>query len=131
MMQISKNTDLQVLPPPKYISSELLAFVRVFNMNAQQLEHWINSERAMDLLHIDCALETTLESRTWQYLQTRLMLLLRVFPTTLEVDEEQLAAYKKGELYLCYVEAMVLEYRVLEKRVLAAALDYAKQRVKT
>ncbi|XP_036215371.2 actin-histidine N-methyltransferase [Bactrocera oleae] len=131
MMQISKNTDLQVLPPPKYISSELLAFVRVFNMNAQQLEHWINSERAMDLLHIDCALETTLESKTWQYLQTRLMLLLRVFPTTLEVDEEQLAAYKKGELYLCYVEAMVLEYRVLEKRVLAAALDYAKQRVKT
>lgn len=131
MMQIAKNTALQVLPPPKYISSELLAFVRVFNMNAQQLEHWITSERAMDLLHIDCALETTLESKTWQYLQTRLMLLLRVFPTTLEADEEQLAAHKKGELYLCYVEAMVLEYRVLEKRILAAALDYAKQRVKT
>ncbi|XP_011177109.3 actin-histidine N-methyltransferase [Zeugodacus cucurbitae] len=130
-MQIAKNTILQVLPSPKYISAELLAFVRVFNMNAQQLEHWITSERAMDLLHIDCALETTLESKTWQYLQTRLMLLLRVFPTTLGADEEQLAAYKKGELYLCYVEAMVLEYRVLEKRILAAALDYAKQRVKT
>ncbi|XP_036345255.1 actin-histidine N-methyltransferase-like [Rhagoletis pomonella] len=130
LMQITKNTDLKVLPPPTYISPELLAFVRVFNMNAQQLEHWITSERAMDLLHIDCALETTLESKTWQYLQTRLMLLLRVFPTTLEADEEQLAAYKKGELYFCYVEAMVLEYRVLEKRILAAALEYARQRVK-
>ncbi|XP_053949447.1 actin-histidine N-methyltransferase [Anastrepha ludens] len=131
LMKITKNTDLKVLPPPAYISPELLAFVRVFNMNAQQLEHWITSERAMDLLHIDCALETALVSKTWQYLQTRLMLLLRVFPTTLEADEEKLAAYKKGELYFCYIEAMILEYRVLEKRILAAALDYAKQRVKT
>lgn len=129
-MQIGKNTDLKLLPPPAYISPELLAFVRVFNMNVEQLEHWITSERAMDIMHIDCALETTLESKTWQYLQTRLMLLLRVFSTTLEADEAQLAAYKKDELYLCYVEAMVLEYRVLEKRILAAALDYAKQRVK-
>uniref|UniRef100_W8CAS8 protein-histidine N-methyltransferase n=1 Tax=Ceratitis capitata TaxID=7213 RepID=W8CAS8_CERCA len=130
LMQIGKNTDLKLLPPPAYISPELLAFVRVFNMNVEQLEHWITSERAMDIMHIDCALETTLESKTWQYLQTRLMLLLRVFSTTLEADEAQLAAYKKDELYLCYVEAMVLEYRVLEKRILAAALDYAKQRVK-
>ncbi|XP_067636134.1 actin-histidine N-methyltransferase isoform X2 [Eurosta solidaginis] len=130
MMQILKNTELRVLPPPTFISPELLAFVRVFNMNEQQLEHWISSERAMDLLHIDCALETTLESKTWQYLQTRLMLLLRVFPTTLEADEKQLAAYKKDELFLCYVEAMVLQYRILEKRILTAALDYAKQRIK-
>lgn len=84
----------------------------------------------MDLLHIDCALETSLESKTWQYLQTRLMLLLRVFPQTLEEDEKQLALVKDQQVAMSSRAAMILEYRVLEKRILAAALDYAKQRTK-
>ncbi|XP_013104644.1 actin-histidine N-methyltransferase [Stomoxys calcitrans] len=130
LLHIPKNSELKVLPAPDYISSELLAFVRVFNMNEEQLDHWITSERAMDLLHIDCALETTLESKTWQYLQTRLMLLLRVFPQTLEADEQQLAELKQQKLAMNSRAAMILEYRVLEKRILAAALDYAKQRTK-
>lgn len=130
MLQISKSGELQLLPAPDFISPQLLGFVRVFNMNQEQLEHWIQSERAIDLLHIDCALETSLESKTWQFLQTRLMLLLRVFPTTLEEDELRLAQYKTGELKLRYIPAMILEYRVLEKRILLNALDYAKQRTK-
>lgn len=130
LLSIPKNSELKVLPAPDYISPELLAFVRVFNMNEEQLDHWITSERAMDLLHIDCALETTLESKTWQYLQTRLMLLLRVFPQTLEADEQQLAEVKEQKLTMSPRAAMILEYRVLEKRILAAALDYAKQRTK-
>ncbi|XP_075154533.1 actin-histidine N-methyltransferase-like [Haematobia irritans] len=130
LLNIPKNSELKVLPAPDYISAELLAFVRVFNMNEEQLDHWITSERAMDLLHIDCALETTLESKTWQYLQTRLMLLLRVFPQTLEADEQQLAEVKQQKLAMNPRAAMILEYRILEKRILAAALDYAKQRTK-
>lgn len=133
LLNIPKNSELKVLPPPEYISAELLAFVRAFNMNEEQLEHWINSERAVDLLHIDCALETALETKTWQYLQTRLMLLLRIFPTTLEADETQLAEVKvtpASEKQPGYTATMILEYRILEKRILAAALDYAKQRTK-
>ncbi|XP_073828279.1 actin-histidine N-methyltransferase-like [Musca autumnalis] len=130
LLKIPKNSELKVLPSPDFISPELLAFVRVFNMNEEQLDHWITSERAMDLLHIDCALETTLETKTWQYLQTRLMLLLRVFPQTLEEDEQQLALVKEQKLAMSSRAAMILEYRVLEKRILAAALDYAKQRTK-
>uniref|UniRef100_A0A1I8MNS6 protein-histidine N-methyltransferase n=1 Tax=Musca domestica TaxID=7370 RepID=A0A1I8MNS6_MUSDO len=130
LLSIPKNSELKVLPAPDFISPELLAFVRVFNMNEEQLDHWINSERAMDLLHIDCALETSLESKTWQYLQTRLMLLLRVFPQTLEEDEKQLALVKDQQVAMSSRAAMILEYRVLEKRILAAALDYAKQRTK-
>ncbi|KAI9582243.1 hypothetical protein GQX74_015366 [Glossina fuscipes] len=130
LLNIPKNGELKVLPAPEHISPELLAFVRVFNMNEEQLQHWICSERATDLLHIDCALETSLESKTWQYLQTRLMLLLRVFPTTLEADETQLAGVKCGKLQMAQIPVMILEYRILEKRILAAALDYAKQRTK-
>lgn len=132
LLNIPKNSELKVLPPPEHISSELLGFVRAFNMNEEQLDHWIKSERAMDLLHIDCALETELESKTWQYLQIRLMLLLRAFPTTLEDDEKLFEGLKKGEIRpkRNYIKMMILEYRILEKRILAAALDYAKQRTK-
>lgn len=133
LLKLSNNCDLKVLPAPAFISGELLAFVRVFNMNEEQLEHWIaTEERAADLLHIDCALETALEMKTWQYLQTRLMLLLRVFPTSLEQDEIQLLEVKGecGKQQMDGINEMLLEYRVLEKRILAAALDYAKQRTK-
>ncbi|XP_065364244.1 actin-histidine N-methyltransferase isoform X2 [Calliphora vicina] len=132
LLNIPKTCELKVLPPPEHISSELLGFVRVFNMNEEQLDHWITSERAMDLLHIDCALETELESKTWQYLQIRLMLLLRAFFTTLEDDENLFEGLKKGEIKPArtYIQMMILEYRILEKRILTAALDYAKQRTK-
>ncbi|KAM7349606.1 SET domain containing 3 [Cochliomyia hominivorax] len=132
LLNIPKNSELKVLPPPNHISPKLLGFVRVFNMNAEQLDHWIMSERAMDLLHIDCALETELESKTWQYLQIRLMLLLRAFPTSLEDDEKLFQGLKAGDIEpkRNYIQMMILEYRILEKRILAAALDYAKQRTK-
>lgn len=115
---------------PDYISPELLAFVRIFNMNLEQLNHWTDSERAADLLHMDCALETSLESKTWMFLQTRLTLLLRAFPTTLEEDETLLSNHIKGQAKLGYIKAMVVQYRILEKRILTNALEYAKQRTK-
>lgn len=101
-------------------------------MNAEQLDHWIKSERAMDLLHIDCALETELEGKTWQYLQIRFMLLLKAFPTSLADDEKLLEGLKKGEIKpkRSYIKMMLLEYRILEKRILTAALDYVRQRSK-
>lgn len=128
LLGISKNSELKVLPNPNYISAGLLAFVRVFNMNEEQLNHWISSDRALDLLHIDCGLETELELKTWQYLQTRLMLLLRVFPTTLEEDEKLLADSKSHNLTA--ISEMVVQYRILEKRILSTALEYAKERTK-
>lgn len=30
---LAKNSEVEVLPAPRYISPELLAFVRIFNMN--------------------------------------------------------------------------------------------------
>ncbi|XP_055842907.1 actin-histidine N-methyltransferase [Episyrphus balteatus] len=129
MLEIPKNTELKVFQAPLFISPKLLAFVRIFNMNKEQLEHWIEN-RATDLFHIDCALETSLESKTWLFLQTRLSLLLRVFPTTLEEDELALQNHEKGQTKVGYLKALILQYRILEKRILTNALDYAKQRTK-
>ncbi|TMW41013.1 hypothetical protein DOY81_013906 [Sarcophaga bullata] len=97
-------------------------------MNKDQLEHWIKSERAIDLLHIDCALETELDSKTLAVFTNTL--LLRAFPTTLEQDEAQFEKLKGNRSQRMYIKKMLLEYRILEKRILSAALDYAKQRTK-
>lgn len=47
-----KTTEITVLPSPKFISPELLAFVRIFNMNEEQLQHWLAPDKvASDLLY--------------------------------------------------------------------------------
>ncbi|KAL7742599.1 hypothetical protein ACLKA6_012737 [Drosophila palustris] len=138
--------SMRVLPSPEYISGELLAFVRVFNMSSDQLEHWCgNLERAVDLLHIDCALETDLETRTWQYLYQRLKLLIGVLESTLhEADEvQQLEALKlqhksqeNGDedddeaVAKLEIDTMLLQYRQLERRILNDALLYVQERLK-
>lgn len=128
---ISISGDLFVLPQPIFISTKLLGFVRVFNMNKEQLTHWIGSDRAQDLLHVDCALETSLESKTWSFIQIRLTLLLRSFPTTLDDDVALLASHQgKGANKLGHVKSMLVHYRILEKKILTEALEYVKQRIK-
>lgn len=112
----------------------MLAFVRVFNMNAAQLEHWLSAEsNARDLLCPDCALETELEQRSWRFLQVRVQLLLRAAAEggrTLAEDERLLADAKAGKQRLGHVRALAVQYRVLEKRLLSGALEYVSQRTK-
>lgn len=139
-LNIERKAELRVLPAPEHISGELLAFVRVFNMSAEQLEHWCSDlERAVDLLHIDCALETDLETRTWQYMYQRLKLLLGVLEATLhETDEvQQLEALQLNENQEDQkqqahdeIDIMLLQYRRLERRILTDALQYAQERLK-
>ncbi|XP_016982700.1 actin-histidine N-methyltransferase [Drosophila rhopaloa] len=131
-LSIRHNAELRVLPAPDFISKELLAFVRVFKMSAEQLEHWCSDlERAGDLLHIDCALETDHETRTWQFLEDRLKLLLAVFDKELrEADElkelSELELKEEGKP-VQEIELMLLQYRRLERSILAGALQYAQE----
>lgn len=133
---------LRVLPSPEFISGELLAFVRIFNMSSDQLDHWCsNVERAVDLLHIDCALETDLETRTWQFLYNRFKLLIGVLEATLpEADEvQQLEALQLQHNDVEHedqpdskleIDIMILQYRQLERRILNDALLYVQERLK-
>ncbi|XP_015033392.2 actin-histidine N-methyltransferase [Drosophila willistoni] len=139
-LNIEHKGEFRVLPAPEYISGQLLAFVRVFNMSSDQLDHWCSDlERAVDLLHIDCALETDLETRTWQYFHQRFKLLLGVLEATLrEADElKQMAELQLAEAQADKqqqqdqgIDLMLLQYRRLERRILSDALEYAKERCK-
>lgn len=131
-LQIGEHTELLVLPAPHHISGSMLAFVRVFNMNADQLGHWLAPDRNVDDLRcLDCALDTELERRTWTFLQVRFTLLLRAFAGTLADDEAALAeARAKGAVRMGFVRSMAVQFRVLEKRLLQAALEYVSQRTK-
>lgn len=129
---ITKNSEITVLPSPRFISPELLAFVRVFNMNEEQLKHWLAPEKvASDLLYLDCALETELEIKTWNFLKMRLTLLLKSFPTTLDDDINLLEQHqKKGQQKLSHTKTMIIQYRITEKRILREALTYIEERSK-
>ncbi|EDV47427.1 histone-lysine N-methyltransferase setd3 [Drosophila erecta] len=131
-LNIRHNAELRVLPAPEFISKELLAFVRVFKMSAEQLDHWCSDlERAGDLLHIDCALETDHETRTWQFLEDRLKLLLAVFDKEMreadELKELSELELKDGAKSGQEIELMLLLYRRLERSILAGALQYAQE----
>lgn len=127
-----KTIEITVLPPPRYISPELLAFVRVFNMNEDQLKHWLAPDKvAGDLLYLDCALDTALEIKTWTFLKMRLTLLLKAFPTSLEDDVKLLEQHqKKGQQKLSHTKTMIIQYRISEKRILREALTYIEERSK-
>lgn len=129
---IVKNSEITVLPAPKFISPELLAFVRVFNMNEEQLNHWLAPDKQhTDLLYLDCALDTALEIKTWNFLKMRLTLLLKAFPTTHDDDVNLLEQHqKKGQQKLGHIKTMIVQYRITEKRILRDALAYIEERIK-
>lgn len=129
---VFKENDLAVLPAPRFISPELLGFVRVFNMNEEQLMHWLAPDKcATDLLHLDCALNTELETKTWIFMKTRITLLLRAFATTVEDDEHLLEMHqRKGQQKLGHIKLLITQFRLNEKRILRDALAYVEERIK-
>lgn len=97
----------------------------MFDTLADQLGHWVASDKAADLCHLDCALETDLEMKTWKYLEIRLTILLRSFPTTIADDE---ALLERPKQQLGHVKGLLTELRLTEKRILRDAIEYVQQR---
>lgn len=106
--------------------------MRVFNMNEEQLKHWLSSDKSSkDLLYMDCALDTAAEIKTWTFLKTRILLLLKAFATTLEEDVEHLEGHlKKGPNRLSHIRTMIFNYRISEKQMLKEALAFIDERIK-
>lgn len=125
---IERKAALRVLPAPAYIHGDLLAFVRIFNMSSEQLDHWSsNLERARDLQYIDCALETDHERSTWQYLYERLRLLLAVFDAPLPDIKDDDDGKKDSDRD---IELTIQQYRHQEKSILSGALQYVQEHCK-
>ncbi|XP_017782395.1 PREDICTED: histone-lysine N-methyltransferase setd3 [Nicrophorus vespilloides] len=122
---INPNSTFYLNNGQQPIIGELLAFLRVFNMNEDQLQHWIESDKCADLQCLDCALDTVLEKKTWSFLQIRIKLLLAAYKTTLEDDEKRLAAN-----ILKPNRKLAIRMRVTEKKILKTVLDYVEQCIK-
>jgi hypothetical protein len=76
----------------------LILILTLFIYLVEHLKHWLSSDRSCDLVYPDCALETEVESRMWKFLLTRINLLQRAYPTTLEVS-----SHEYSEVTVCKV----------------------------
>lgn len=101
-----------------------------FKIYAEHITHWLSNERSTDLLHLDCALDTAIETKTWMFLKMRLILLLRSFTTSLADDELLMDNHRKGQNKLGHNRALVIQFRITEKKILTEALEYVEQRTK-
>nr|XP_022902024.1 histone-lysine N-methyltransferase setd3 [Onthophagus taurus] len=108
--------------PP--IDGDLLAFLRIFNMNEEQLNHWLSGDRCNDLTYSECALETVLEKKTWMFLQMRMKLLLSSYKTTLDEDLGMISNKNSCN------KNLIIRLKVTEKRILYCVLEYAEQCLK-
>lgn len=117
---------------PDCISKELLGFARVFNMTKDQLTHWISQEPELTktLLSPECGgLDESLREKVWKFLSIRLQLTMRMSGSTLEQDEALLANQgQKGTPKLGHIKSMLVQYRIVEKRILTDVVEYCKQK---
>ncbi|XP_075233927.1 SET domain containing 3 [Lycorma delicatula] len=109
------------------VDERLLAFLRVFSMGQDHLNHWLQREQCTDLMYPDCALETEVEVKMWNFLLTRIKLLLSSYPTTLEADIELLKEHKTT-MPIC--QQLLIQLRIAEKQILSSAMEYVQQRSK-
>ncbi|XP_076068321.1 actin-histidine N-methyltransferase-like [Oratosquilla oratoria] len=105
------------------ITRGLLAFTRVFCMDKDSLQKWVkDGSKAQGLLHEDCDVGTTIQDKTWAFLSTRVALLTRAYPTTLEEDEEAVVSLQEPE-------STIRNLLLCEKKILRDASIFLKARV--
>ncbi|XP_042877877.1 actin-histidine N-methyltransferase-like isoform X2 [Penaeus japonicus] len=115
---LPSSGSFMLIPGLHPISPGLLAFTRIFCMDKGSLDKWKDDgEKAKGLLHEDCDVGTTVQDKTWRFLHTRVSLLVRAYPTTLEEDQAALPALKGNE-------AIVRSLLVCEKMILKDAMTY-------
>lgn len=131
-LSISSSTTFFLNNTSQPLNGSLLAFLRIFNMNDEQLSHWLESGKFEDLQCADCALDTVLEKKIWTFLQMRVKLLLSAYRTSLDQDRELLQKNQendKGSSVSTH-SLLAIRMRASEKRILNGVLDYAEQRIK-
>ncbi|XP_066260483.1 actin-histidine N-methyltransferase [Euwallacea similis] len=104
------------------VDGRLLAFLRVFNMDEEKLDHWLKSEKVLDLQHPDCSLDTALEKKSWTFLETRLNLLLASYKTKIDEDRHLLSSEGLSEN-----ARLAIRMRFTEKKLLNDCLQYVHE----
>ncbi|CAG9762489.1 unnamed protein product [Ceutorhynchus assimilis] len=116
--------EFSIKKGPRPVDGRLLAFLRIFNMDSDQLDHWIQSEKSSDLQYSECALDTALEHKSWTFLKARLSLLLASYKTKQEDDEKLLE-----DPNLSANLKVAIKMRFTEKRLLQDCLVYAEEMI--
>ncbi|KAF4519499.1 hypothetical protein B566_EDAN010684 [Ephemera danica] len=106
------------------VDSSLRAFLRVFSMNAEQLEDWLDREDCSELELEQCQVDSDVETRAWTFLAARVRLLLQAYPSTLEEDELLLTS--RG---ISSCRRLAVQQRVAEKTLLRSTLDFTQQQL--
>ncbi|CAG5097875.1 Similar to Setd3: Actin-histidine N-methyltransferase (Mus musculus) [Cotesia congregata] len=82
------------------ISEQMRAFLRIFSMRKSDLDHWIESDKILDLKHRDCSLDTVVEDNED----------LNLLSTTMSPTKK-----------------MILQLRISEKKILKRTLEFIDQ----
>lgn len=138
-LEIWSIADFCIKKGTSPVDGRLLAFLRVFNMDAgdssityliqltanwllDQLDHWLKSDKVTDLQHSECALDTSLEKKSWTFLKTRLNLLLSSYKSSVEEDEQLLQ-----DQSVSANAKVAIRMRLTEKKLLKNCLGYAEE----
>ncbi|XP_041353715.1 actin-histidine N-methyltransferase-like isoform X2 [Gigantopelta aegis] len=106
------------------IDGDLLAFLRVFNMEEELLKERFSGEMAAEnlqkLKELEHPVSPENDQKVWNFIEMRASLILKSYPTTREDDEEELQ--KEG---LSEPHRLALQLRVCEKTILQNTVKYA------
>ncbi|KAI5738720.1 hypothetical protein M8J77_010399 [Diaphorina citri] len=116
-IRISSTSDFILSRAPDCgLEGPLLAFLRVFNMTKEQLDSHLerSDEELQRLLHFTGRVDDYNETKTREYLATRIKLLLSAYPTSIESDTERLtdsslSPYATMAIQLCLSEKLILQ----------------------
>jgi len=105
------------------LDGQLMAFLRVLQMDQGQLQEWQEAADVGDLLDIQAS--TAVDGKVMEYMITRSALLLRSYPSTLEQDQKNLKDNKNP------IELMICQLLLCEKRILVNTVAYCERELKT
>lgn len=100
------------------VDGRLMGFLRVLQLDAQQIKEYLEAESCSQLVDIDERL--SVDAKVMQYMITRAALLLRAYPTTLEQDQDTLKESKDE------IDRMTCQLRLCEKRILVNCVAYCE-----
>ncbi|XP_070578396.1 actin-histidine N-methyltransferase-like [Ptychodera flava] len=113
------NTD-------KPVTQDLLAFLRIFSMNEDELKTRLvspNVSKLRSLYNADSIVSIENETKVWTFLDARLNLLLKMYKSTIQEDE---AILEKGDL--TDHARLIIQLKLTEKKILQKAKDYGNLR---
>ncbi|XP_052549319.1 actin-histidine N-methyltransferase isoform X1 [Tympanuchus pallidicinctus] len=123
---------LHSIEPP--ISAQLLAFLRVFCMNEEELKEHLIGEHAIDKIftlgNSEFPISWDNEVKLWTFLEARASLLLKTYKTTVEDDKAFLETHDLTSHATMAIKLRLGEKEILEKAVKSAAASreyYTKQ----